>query len=716
MSRQVAVSEAPAQPAEDSTSEPLDADGRPVRGARGLRWLDRWMARVERALDAGVGGEPLVEAGAAADLMLLVATLSGVALLLWYVPSQQQAHGSVVAMGGRTLAGFVRSVHRYSSDMAMAFVLWHALRTLGQRRVTGTRWLAWVSGVLMLGITWSIGWTGYWLLWDQRGRRVAEATARLVDAFGLATEPLQRSFLTSGDLRGLLFFLVFFFHMIVPLAIGLGLWFHLARLRRSRFWPTKATTRWLLAVLALVSIAWPADVGPAARLDRVAGSAPLDLWYLGLLPWTERLAEGVFLAAAALAGASLFSLPWLLRKRRAEQPAAEVEESRCFACETCIEDCPYGAIEQAERTDGRDFPWTAKVDPSRCVACGICVGSCSSGGVELPWWPQRQVLERISRWAEAQRDGAPLRVAFLCEEALGGRVQVDLETRRSEQLRVPEGWRLLPVPCAGWVRAGLLSRAFSRGMARALVVSCHETQCRFREGAHWEALRLAGERKPWPKRSQRERIERLAIAPGDLGALHRALGAEAARASTAEPKGRGTAGGWLRAAALGVAALAFFGVTGAAPVDPPRSEQPELVVTVRLAGELRQRCRQLSPEEIAAQPPHMRRTEECSRGRAAVRLRVSLDGATLREEELQPAGLWGDGPAMALLRFRPHAGEHRLQVWLDPTGAAPPAWPLRFERTLRFGEGHRVVLAYDPEHGFRLVGEQRTGGTSRGGS
>ncbi len=702
-------------------------DGMPHRGTPLWHRLDRFTAAMERSLVGGAAGNPLLESGAAANFCLALATVTGVLLLLWYVPSQQQAHASTVGMGGRTLAGFVRSLHRYASDAAMGFVLWHALRMLAQRRVSGPRWLAWVSGVAMAGILWSLGWTGYWLLWDRRGQRVAEASARLVDALHLVPEPLQRSFLVQGELRGLLFFLVFFFHMIVPLAIGLGLWFHLARLRRTRFWPSRRTRWWLLAVLGAVSLAVPADVGAAARLDRVAVEVPLDLWFLVPLPLIEAASMGWVLAGGVGLGVLLFGAPRWLRRRSLEAPAARVDPARCFACEQCIEDCPYGAISAVARSDGRPFPWTAEVDPVRCVRCGICVGSCSSGGVELPVAAQRlqsgrgpgqdgdvprpgdarpgdgrdgfpgsehDRLARIAAWGAETPGGVP--VAFVCEEVLAGSIQVDAATGRVRGAALPGDWRLLCVPCAGWLRAGFLSRAFSSGMREARLIGCPRGQCRFREGNRWAADRLDGRRRPWLKRSQRMRVRWAEVAAGDREGLRAAL------EEGVEERRRG--GGPVRRAAAGVGAVAALAWSGAAPVDPLPDSRPELVVTARLVGRLVERCRELSPRERAELPPHMRRTRRCERRRAAVRLRVTLDGRTLVRRRLEPSGLWRDGPSVALLRFRLAPGTHRIQVELDPSDEEPPGWPLRFERSERLRRGERLVVSYDGEHGFSVAG------------
>ena len=135
-------------------------------------------------------------------------------------------HGSFVGASaelGVTAAAvgqLVRSLHRTSSDACMLFTLLHLLRMLLGRRVTGARWLAWVTGVALLGVLWFVGWIGYWLVWDQRAQQVAVGTARLVDALPIFADPFGRSLISDATVQPLLFFVILFVHMLLPLAMG----------------------------------------------------------------------------------------------------------------------------------------------------------------------------------------------------------------------------------------------------------------------------------------------------------------------------------------------------------------------------------------------------------------------------------------------------------------------------------------------------------------
>src|SRR5690554_4016895 len=118
---------------------------KPARAAWLLRPLEGLFLRADRAISTLIPAHhnPLTQCGALANMSFLVALASGILLLFWYVPSVHQAWASLEQMGW--LGQLVRSLHRYSSDATMFFVLIHALRMWASGRFGGARWVAWVN-------------------------------------------------------------------------------------------------------------------------------------------------------------------------------------------------------------------------------------------------------------------------------------------------------------------------------------------------------------------------------------------------------------------------------------------------------------------------------------------------------------------------------------------------------------------------------------------
>lgn len=664
----------------------------PVRGEAAFRALERALLAVEGASRRLVpdAWNPLLQSGAWVTVLLLVACVSGALLLFWYSPSVHQAHESMRAIEAAFVPRVVRALHRYSSDLCVVLLAWHTLRLTAARRFTGPRWLAWVSGVAGLGLVWVVGWLGYWLVWDEPARQVALGTARFLDAVPVFVDPLSREFLSDASINSLLFFIVFFAHMLVPLGIGVAVWLHLARLQRPVFLTPRGVTVAMVAGLLVLSAVLPPVAEAPARMAQVPGAMRVDAWYLLPLVLTERLTGGALWALTLGLGVFGFAVPWLLSRGR--NRAATVVESRCNACNQCIDDCPYEAITLVPRTDDRPFKGTAKVDPSRCVGCGICAGSCSSAGSGLPHFGLLEERERTEGWFKRGEATGELLV-FVCHDSGPAGFVVDEATGVAPLL---PGCRVVKVPCLGWVQAISLERALRFGAAGVLLVGCAGS-CRFREGMTWTRARLERTRGvELPQSVDAARVRVVELTRTDGGLLLDAV--RAFRAGLPGPPLR-RAPRLLGALVTGVVLGGVTWAGSVVPWAPPLPQQPELAVSFKHPGQTEERCRTLSPEEVAKQPPHMRRTQVCERKRADVRLKVAVDGVVVHERAYPPHGLWGDGVAVGVETLSVPEGRHRVELWLDD-GLDLSRWAFTDAREVEFRRGDRHAVLFDRLQGF----------------
>lgn len=683
---------------------PEHRSGEPsVRGGRLLTRLERPFTLLEapfaRSLPEHLN--PIAQAGGLANTCLLIALATGVLLLFWYTPSVGGAHASVERMVQAPFtAGLLRSLHRYSSDMAIAFVVVHAARLFVARRFTGPRWVAWVTGLVLLGLTWLVGWTGYWLVWDEVAREVALATASFLDVVPIFVDPMSRAFLTDGGLNSLLFFVVFFLHVLLPLAMAIAAWLHISRLARSRFLTSKQMTLWLCAVLLLMSVLMPATSAAPARMAITPSGIPLDGWYLLPIVAAERLSAGGAWALLLGLGVVIFSLPWMLARGRMR--VAQVNESTCHACMQCVQDCPYSAITMVSRAEPGRTELVARVNEASCVGCGLCGASCEPHAIRLPWDEQLAERRRVDAWFEACAPEQPMMV-FACEGAGADALGADGATGRCASL--PNA-RVMVVPCTGWVHSLSVERALRRGARGVIIAGCPPGSCRFREGDALLVDRMFWEREPALRRDKVDasHIRHAHAARIDARFLAREIAAfDAGSPQALSARARGKARGI--ALAMGLALVASFLTLVAAasrlPHQPRGAGDAQLVVSLRQAGDMVERCRDRSPEELAALPAHMRNPRVCSRGRAPVRVRVAIDGEVMLLKAFPAAGLWSDGQSFAIQNLRIAPGTHHVQVAVA-RGALheeeledESAWTFGESRSLDFTPGHRHVLDID---------------------
>ena len=660
----------------------------------GFIYLDRLIARwVPSALN------PMLHTVAIAVTTLLIATVTGIVLLIWYKPSVHFAYESLEAMSQSPLgSGLMRSLHRYSSDAAVLFGIIHALRVFFERRFEGARWLAWVTGAVMMGLLWFIGWTGYWLVWDLRAQSVAVGTAKLLDVLPVFTDPLSRSFVTDESVNSLLFFVVFFIHMIIPLAMAVAMWLHITRLARARYLTSKAMTLWVTGLLLTICIAYPATNEAPAQMAAIPDDITMDWWFLFPIPIIDRLGAGAAWGLLIVGSAAMLSIPWWMARRR--QPPASVVASRCNECKKCYTDCPYEAIEMIPRTDGNERYLTqASVIDSKCVACGICAGSCDTMGIGVDWFSSIEQRRLIGSWMkQAQDEGETVHLAFVCAESAGANLEIDPVTGRCAEL---PGYRALRVPCAGWVQPLMIERAIRQGASGVLVVTCPPDKCSYREGAEWERQRIEGIREP------ALRTDNLEAGQVQLVAIDRTRTADLIRAAARFRDGKEslpTSSGprLLHAVAATVLLIACAGILGLVSdlgYTPPGIEGSEFVVSLKHPGLASENCRDLTEEELAATPVHMRRERICERTRPHVRLRVAIDGATALETSIPPSGIWEDGNSVTVERIPVTPGEHLVSVAIGET-TNPEEWNFGEEQTITFTDETRRVVVFDRVAGF----------------
>jgi cytochrome b6 len=96
-----------------------------------------------------------------------VLVVTGLLLTLYYVPSAEEAYESVEQITSEVYLGwFVRGMHKVSVDLMILFLLFHVIRVFLTRAYRPPGELKWVSGSIVLFVTFAMGFTGYSLVYD----------------------------------------------------------------------------------------------------------------------------------------------------------------------------------------------------------------------------------------------------------------------------------------------------------------------------------------------------------------------------------------------------------------------------------------------------------------------------------------------------------------------------------------------------------------------
>jgi ferredoxin len=477
-----------------------------------MRLLQRGSRRAIATLDAaasrvyGWAWNPFHQTGTVAVAMLVVLLATGLYLIFFYRIGSPAASVARLA-ADPWLGAWLRSLHRYASDVFVIAGILHALRMFSHGRSWGPRTLAWVSGLALFGAGAVCAWTGFVMAWDSFGERLAREGGRLLDVVPIFSEPLSRIFAGDGPVPSAFFFVNLFIHIALPLAMAIALWLHVSRVARPVLLPPKPLLWGLIGSLTMASIVFPAALGDPADAFRLAPATPTDVTFAWWLPLSERLSPGA--AWAWLLGMTLLAVlvPRLTRRPREGRLAPSFVDSRlCTGCNQCPQDCPWSAITMVPRADDRPT-LVALVDPTRCVSCGICAASCAPMGVGPPGRTGRdQLANARSVWASVVADEAPI-IAMCCEL---------LPARHVAALR-ERGASLYPVPCVGTVHTSVIEYLLRRGASGVIVCGCPPRDCVNREGPKWLHERVFNDREAeLQPRVDRRRVRLATFAPGDL--------------------------------------------------------------------------------------------------------------------------------------------------------------------------------------------------------
>lgn len=639
-----------------------------------FRPLDRFFNRIY-----GTRYNPLYQTGTITVSLLTFALISGLYLIFFYRLSAP--YESVLHIQNHIFLGkWVRSFHRYVSDAAVIAVIIHILRMILQAKTWGPRTLAWISGVVSVMFLMISGWTGFVMVWDQQGQRLAQTGAKILDQLPIFPEPISHGFTGAIPPSSSFFFMNLFLHVAIPLGMILVLWIHTSRIKTSVWFPQKKLNLFLVLSFVVLSVFWVSPLAPKADLLHILGKHPVDLYYNFWLLFVDQSSQMIlwFLGVGVLL---LLTVPWWLKPPISIRPQPSFNNPLiCEGCSQCYNDCPYEAITMIPRTVGKGSPIVAQVNPNKCVSCGICAASCTTYTIGPPGRKGPDQLATMRSFKDLHPEPTPsTHVLMYCTS---NSIEAELAQYQSQH---PETL-LYPMACGGTIHATVVDQLV-KTYGQITMLCCPPRNCQNRGGIELLQNRLSGVITPTlSEKVSRSQINLVTYGTGD-GNLASHM------AHTPGRKNRWVALLTTSILLAGLAMLSAFS-TGTDALHG------KIRLSFRIPSGYVENCITRTPEELAKLPVHMRLPKVCERKPVTYQLSVKVDGRESISRKIHHGGYRSDRPIYVDEEVSLIPGHHAVEMILNPEHPQKEAslLNLQWSGDVHILQGKIVLFMYDSTH------------------
>lgn len=408
---------------------------------------------------------PLYHLGDVAILLFTIACVSGIYIFIFYNVNPHQAWNSVEAISNGYFNGWMRSIHRYSSDLLVIFIIFHLIQSLFTSKFK--RIVSWISGIIAFFVVVLIGVTGYMLVWDQKAKLIGYLTTKLFAGLPIFDPAIAGGFLLNDlTVVGGFFKVALFGHIAFSLITVIVIWIHVVRISKPKIFPPKKLILYAFIALGIISALFPVESDPPAQESNLPINTTFD-WYYFYGYYLMKLFS-VTQNWAIIIGSGLFLciIPYIIKRKNREPVNIDLE--KCDACNLCSYDCPYEAIDML----GRDGQTRAILSPDKCVGCGICIGSCKEHAITHPQFPLLDLT------AKDKKDITVFSCSYFPDAVLPD----DLNIQHYK------------VPCLGSVMPKDVQSILENNSKAIALLGCED--CYYRMGKTWTIKRFMRKRAP----------------------------------------------------------------------------------------------------------------------------------------------------------------------------------------------------------------------------
>jgi quinol-cytochrome oxidoreductase complex cytochrome b subunit len=266
---------------------------------------------------------PMYHLGGITVLMFTIACISGIYVFIFYDINPRQAWESVEAMSSNYFNGWMRNIHRYSSDLLVVFTLMHLVHTLITSKFKG-----FYHGLLMsFLIVITIGVTGFILVWDQKAKLTGYLTAKLFSGLPIFDPSIMGAFLMNDiSVVGGFFKVALFGHIALSLITVIIIWIHVLRISKPKIFPPRKLIIYVSIALGIISLLFPKS-DPPAQITNLPTETTFDWFYYFGYYLMKVFSVGQNWAIMIGSGIILSVIPLVLRRK--DRPPVHIDLDIC---------------------------------------------------------------------------------------------------------------------------------------------------------------------------------------------------------------------------------------------------------------------------------------------------------------------------------------------------------------------------------------------------